>query len=76
MGPTDPWKRVIDWIWFLPVRLAFWLIWLVARSGNRTAFDVHRTMWFGGLAVRPLTEEQKEEERRVAAIMKRRRQMR
>jgi hypothetical protein len=51
--------RVLGWIAFSPAWLGFRLIWLAAWLGNRDALDVQRVMWDAGLAIPPLTAEQK-----------------
>lgn len=38
------WKRALDWLAFLPVVIAFRLIWLTALLGNESARSVHRAM--------------------------------
>lgn len=40
------WKdNFIGWLNYLPVRLAFRIIWLCARMGNATAIDIYKAMW-------------------------------
>jgi hypothetical protein len=41
--------RLIEWLTFLPVWIAYRLIWLAARTGNSDARAVYRAMWDANL---------------------------
>jgi hypothetical protein len=44
-------ERLLGWFGYLPVRLAYRIIWLTARLGGRTAKAVEESAWDGGLGV-------------------------
>ena len=44
MGSYPWWKRALSWLAFSPVLLAYRLIWLTARLGNRDARCVLEAM--------------------------------
>ena len=51
MKPTTIWENLTGWLAYLPVRLAYRIIWLTARLGGRAAKAVEEAMWDGGLGV-------------------------
>lgn len=50
VGEPDRWlRRAINWLAFVPVWLAYRLIWASAATGNNGARHVYRAMWEAGL---------------------------
>lgn len=45
------WDRLKDWFEFLPLRVAYRLVWLSAKSGSRTGIDVYNAMWEANLSL-------------------------
>ena len=51
MRPSTLWEQITGWFGFLPVRLAYRIIWLTARLGGQTARAVEAAAWDAGLGV-------------------------
>lgn len=51
MRPSTLWEQITGWFGYLPVRLAYRIIWLVARMGGQTARAVEEAAWDAGLGV-------------------------
>jgi hypothetical protein len=49
MTPITLWERITGWFGYLPVRLAYRIIWLTARLGGKTARAVELHAWDHGL---------------------------
>lgn len=49
-------ERVADWLAYLPVRLAYRIIWLAARLNLGAARAVYAAMWDANLALPPLRD--------------------
>lgn len=54
MNPPSLWRRVADWFAYLPVRLAYRIIWLAARLNLGAARQVYAAMWDANLALPPI----------------------
>jgi hypothetical protein len=54
MMPSTLWERVAGWFAYLPVRLAYRIVWLAAVLNLRAARDVYAAMWEANLALPPL----------------------
>jgi hypothetical protein len=48
------WDRIRDWFGYLPIRLAYRIIWLAARLNMGSARCVYRAMWNANLDLPPL----------------------
>jgi hypothetical protein len=49
--PPTIWERITGWFGYLPVRLAYRIVWLTARLGGRTARAIEEAMWDAGIGV-------------------------
>jgi hypothetical protein len=54
MGPYSFTDRVRDWFAYLPIALAYRLVWLAVLTGNVHARDVYRAMWHANLDLPPI----------------------
>ena len=51
MTPVTLLQRIFGWFGYLPIRLAYRIIWLTARLGGRAGKAVEEGMWDAGLGV-------------------------
>lgn len=56
----DDASRLSWWLVAGPIYVAFWLVWLMAKTGQRHAIAIHQAMWDAELAVPPITQDQKQ----------------
>ena len=54
-GPTL-WERFRSWAAYLPIRLAYRIIWLTAKAGSPDARAVYHAMWGVNLDLPPLAK--------------------
>lgn len=60
MGEIGLFRRFWGWLTWLPMRLAFRIVWLMAMIGNRSAEDVYLAMWSVNLALPRIKRLQRE----------------
>lgn len=51
MDRETTWERFASWAAYLPLRLAYRIVWLCARFNLGSGRDVYRAMWDANLAL-------------------------
>jgi hypothetical protein len=61
MSESSFWERAADWFAYLPVRLAYRIIWVAARLNLGSARQVYAAMWEANLDLPALSTPPSEE---------------
>jgi hypothetical protein len=54
VGEETLWERFTGWVEYLPVLIAYRIIWLAAVLGSPTARLVYKAMWSANLDLPPI----------------------
>lgn len=47
-------ERALAWLAHLPIRLAYRIVWFMARAGSRDARSIYMAMWDANLSLPPI----------------------